>query len=150
MATPMPTGAKAMAAVCFAIVGWMTANAYVPLMPEAGRVGYLREMVAILGAIVGWQVMGTSVGKGYVRAIGSGWKTMIVLAFFALLLCGIYEMLQLSVRMRYDGPIEAILDVFQRMMDRSVPLLSMGVLGVMVVGGAVAGILTENASRRWR
>jgi hypothetical protein len=150
MSTPMPTGAKAMAAVCFAIVGWMTANAYVPNMPEAGRVGFLREMVGLLGAIVGWRVMGTSVGKGYVRAIGSGLKTMILLAFFALLLFGIYEMLQLSVRMRYDGPIEAVLDVFQRMMERSVPLLSTGVLGVMLVGGAVAGILTENASRRWR
>jgi hypothetical protein len=123
--------------------------AYVPNMPEAGRVGSLPAMVAVLGAIVGWRVMGNAVGKGYFRAIGSGWKTMIVLIFFALLLFGIYEMLQLSVRMRYDGPQEAILDVFQRMLDRSIPLLNVPVLAAILVGGGIAGMLTENASRRW-
>lgn len=148
-ATPMPTGAKAIAAISFAIVGWITANAYVPNMPEAGRAGMVREYTALLGAIIGWRVMGNAVGKGYFRAIGSGWKTMIVLIFFALLLFGIYEMLQLSVRMRYDGPQEAILDVFQRMLDRSIPLLNVPVLTSILVGGGIAGMLTENASRRW-
>jgi hypothetical protein len=145
----MPTGAKAMAAVSFAIVGWITANAYVPNMPEANSVGYLREMIGLLGAVVGWRVMGNAVGKGYFQAIGSGWKTMIVLVFFALLLFSIYEMLQLSVRLRYEGPMEAVLDVFKRMMDRSVPLLTVPVLAAMVIGGGIAGVMTENASRRW-
>lgn len=148
--TPMPTGAKAMAAISFAVVGFITALAYIPNMPEAGRVSSLPLMVALLGAIVGWRVMGTSVGKGYVRAIGTGWKTMIVLIFFALLFFGTYEMLQLSVRMRYDGPLEAILDVFQRMLDRSIPILTPSVLAAILIGGGIAGMLTENASRRWR
>jgi hypothetical protein len=147
---PMPTGAKAMAALSFAVVGWVTANVYVPNMPEATRVGYMREMTAVLGAFIGWRVMGNSVGKGYLRAVGAGWKTVIVLVISALLLFGLYEMLNLSVKMRYDGPIEAILDVFQRMLDRSPPLASVPVLTAMVVGGAVAGMLTENANRRWR
>lgn len=150
MGTPMPTGAKGVAAISFAIVGWLIANAYVPNMPEVTSVGLFREFTAAIGAIVGWKVMGNSVGKGYVGAVGSGLKTVIVLVFFALLLFGIQEMLQLSVRMRYDGPFEAIVDVFNRMLERSVPLLSVGVLSVMCIGGGVAGILSENASRRWR
>jgi hypothetical protein len=150
VANAMPTGAKAMAAVSFAVVGWLIANAYVPNMPEATAMGLFREMVAGLGAIVGWRVMGTSVGKGYVGAVGSGLKTVIVLIVVALLFFGVYEMLRQSVKMVYDGPLEAVLDVFQRMMTRSVPLLSVNVLVFAAVGGAVAGILTENASRRWR
>jgi hypothetical protein len=150
MAIPMPTGAKAMAAISFAVVGWLIANAYVPNMPQAQSVGRFRELTGLIGAIVGWRVMGPSVGKSYLQAIGSGWKTVIVLVFFALLLFGIYEMLQLSVKMRYDGPLEAIVDVFRRMMDRSQALMSTGVVAVMVIGGGVAGILTENANRRWR
>jgi hypothetical protein len=146
----MPTGAKAMAAIGFAVVGWITAHTYVLNMEIPTSVGYLREMTAVLGAIIGWRVMGNSVGKGYVRSIGAGWKTMIVLVFFALLTFGLYEMLQLSVKMRYDGPIEAILDVFQRMLDRSFPLASVPVLAVMLIGGGIAGIMAENASRRWR
>jgi hypothetical protein len=145
----MPTGAKAMAAAGFAVVGWITAHVYVENMPVATSVGYLREITALLGAIIGWRVMGNSVGKGYLRSIGSGWKTMIVLVFFTLLTFGLYEMLQLSVRMRYDGPIEAILDVFQRMLDRSFPLASIPVLSVMLIGGGIAGMLSENANRRW-
>jgi hypothetical protein len=90
MAHPMPTGAKAMAAISFAVAGWLSANAYVPAMPEATSVGYLRELTALLGAIIGWRVMGNAVGKGYVRSIGSGWKTMLVLIFFALLFFGIW------------------------------------------------------------
>jgi hypothetical protein len=150
MATDMPTGAKAMAAVNFAVVGWMMANAYVPNMPEAATVGYFRELTGLLGAIIGWRVMGRSVGKGYVGAIGSGWKTVLVLVFFALLLFGIYEMLMQSVKMRYDGPFEAIIDVFKMMLERSEPLLSLGVVLVAAIGGGIAGILTENANRRWR
>lgn len=148
--TPMPTGAKAIGAVSFAIVGFITALAYIPYMPEAGNVSSLPLGVAALGVIIGWRVMGNSVGKGYLRAIGAGWKTMIVLIFFALLLFGIYEMLQQSVRMYYDGPLEAILDVFQRMLDRAPPLLTVPVLSTIFIGGGIAGMATENASRRWR
>jgi len=150
MGTQMPTGAKAMAAITFAVVGWMTANTYVPNMPEAQTVGSFRELTAVLGAVVGWKVMGNSVGKGYLSAAGSGWKTVVVLVFFALLLFSIYEMLQQSVRMRYDGAFEAIVDVLKRMAGRSEALLSVPVIVVMAIGGAVAGLLTENASRRWR
>jgi hypothetical protein len=146
----MPTGAKAMAAVGFALVGFITAHTYVQNMEIPTEVGLLREVTAALGAIIGWRVMGNSVGKGYLRSVGAGWKTMLVLIFFALLSFGLYEMLQLSVKMRYDGPIEAILDVFQRMLDRSFPLLSLPVLSVMVIGGGLAGLLAENANRRWR
>lgn len=150
MANPMPTGAKAISAIGFAVVGWLLANVYVPAMPEVQSVGYFRELTALLGAVIGWRVMGNSVGRTYLASIGAGWKTVIVLVFMALLLFGIYEMLMQSVKMRYDGPFEAILDVFQRMMDRAPPLLSTGVLGVALIGGGIAGILAENANRRWR
>lgn len=150
MAISMPTGAKAMAAISFAVVGWLTAHTYVQNMPIPTAVGMFRELTAALGAIVGWRVMGNSVGKGYVGAVGSGWKTVVILVFYGLLLFAVYEMLQLSVRMRYDGPMEAAVDVFNRMLERSGPLLSVGVLGVMAVGGGIAGMLSENASRRWR
>lgn len=150
MPTPMPTGAKGMAAVTFAVVGWLTANLYVENMEVETAVGALRELTAVLGGFVGWKVMGNSVGKGYIGAIGSGLKTMIVLVFFALLFACIYQMFRNAVRMVYDGPFDAVVDIFFMMAERSVPLASVGVLTVVVVGGAIAGIMTENANRRWR
>jgi hypothetical protein len=148
-ATPMPTGAKAVAAIAFAVVGLVIVSTYIPLMPDAAAVGPFREFTAAIGAIVGWRVMGPSVGKGYLEAAASGLKTVIVLVFFALLALGIYEMLGESTRMRYDGPLEAIIDIFARMAERAPPLVTFNVMLAMLLGGVIGGMLAENASRRW-
>ena len=150
MATPMPTGAKLVAAACFAVVGWVMSNYYALNMPDASAAGPMREWAALIGAIIGWMVMGPSVGRGYVEAAGSGIKTAVVLAVAALFLLALREMLDNSVKMRYDGALDAILDVFQVMARRSEALLSLGVFGTILFGGIVGGLLTENAGRRWK
>lgn len=150
MATPMPTGAKLVAAICFAVVGWILANYYAMNMPDASAAGPIREGAAVLGAIVGWMVMGPSAGKGYVEAAGSGIKTAVVLAVVALFALSLREMLDNSVKMRYDGALDAILDVFHTMAERSQALLSLGVFGTLLLGGIIGGLLTENAGRRWK
>lgn len=150
MPTPMPTGAKLMAAVSFAVVGWVLANYYAMNMPDASSAGAMREAAAVVGAIVGWWVMGPAVGKGYVEAAGAGIKTAVVLAVAALFLLALREMLDNSIKMRYDGALEAILDVFQTMARRSRAVLSIGVFGTILLGGILGGLLTENAGRRWK
>jgi hypothetical protein len=150
MPTPMPTGAKLMAAASFAVVGWILANYYAMNMPDAGASGPMREAAAIVGAIIGWKVMGPSVGNGYVEAAGSGIKTAIVLAVTALFLLALREMLVNSVKMRYDGALDAFVDVFQTMARRSEALLSAGVFGTILFGGILGGLLAENAGRRWK
>ncbi len=150
MANAMPTGAKLMAAISFAIVGWILANYYAVNMPDASAAGPIREAAAVIGAIVGWMVMGPTVGKGYVEAAGSGVKTAVVLAVVALFLLALSEMIDKSVKLRYDTALEAILDIFQTMAQRSQALLSLGVFGTILLGGIIAGLLTENAGRRWK
>ncbi len=150
MPTPMPTGAKLMAAASFAVVGWVLANFYAMNMPDASAAGPIREVAALVGAITGWKVMGPAVGKGYVEAAGAGVRTAIVLAVAALFLLALAEMLDNSVKMRYDGALEALLDIFQTMARRSGALLSLGVFGTILFGGVLGGLLTENAGRRWK
>ncbi|WP_294979828.1 TrgA family protein [Tabrizicola sp.] len=146
----MPTGAKLMAAASFAVVGWVLANFYAMNMPDASAAGPIREVAALVGAITGWKVMGPAVGKGYVEAAGAGVRTAIVLAVAALFLLALAEMLDNSVKMRYDGALEALLDIFQTMARRSGALLSVGVFGTILFGGVLGGLLTENAGRRWK
>lgn len=150
MPTPMPTGAKLMAAASFAIVGWVLANYYAMNMPDASSAGPIREGAAVVGALVGWQVMGPSVGKGYVEAAGAGIKTAVVLAVVALFLLALREMIDNSVKMRYDGALDAILDVFETAVKRSQALASLGVVATILIGGIIGGLLTENAGRRWK
>ena len=150
MPTPMPTGAKLMAAASFAVVGWVFANYYAMNMPDASAAGPIREGAAVIGALVGWQVMGPSVGKGYVEAAGAGVKTAVVLAVVALFLLALREMLDNSVKMRYDGAMDAILDVFETAVKRTQAMVSLGVFATLLIGGIVGGLLTENAGRRWK
>jgi hypothetical protein len=145
----MPTAAKLVAACIFAIVGWIAANAHVPALGEAVDVGLFRELVALLGLLAGWKVMGAQVGKGYGEAIGTGLKTTVVLVFFALLLFSTREMVLLSMKMRYDGPVDAVLAIFQLMLEHGLKLLTPAVLGVLAVGGVLGGLITERASQRW-
>jgi len=139
-----------MAAVSFAVVGWVLANYYALNMPDAAAAGPIREGAALVGVIIGWSVMGNSVGKGYVEAAGSGIKTAVILAVVALFLLAMAEMLENSVRMRYEDAMEAILAVVDTMAKRSQALLSLGVFGTILLGGIIGGILTENTGRRWK
>lgn len=150
MANPMPTAAKLMAAVSFAVVGWILANYYVINVPDISAMGPIRTGGALAGVFVGWSVMGNSVGQGYVEAAGSGLKTSVLLVVVALFLIGMSEMLTNSVKMRYDGALDAILDVFQTMAKRSNGLFSLGIIGTILIGGIAGGMLTEYAGRRWK
>jgi hypothetical protein len=145
----MPTAAKLVAAVMFAIVGWIAANVYVPIIGEGVSVGLFRELTGLIGAVAGWKVMGPSVGQGYRAAIGSGIKTVVVLVFFALLLFSIYEMVLMSMKMRYEGPTDAVLDVFQMMLETAQKMVTPQVLGVLLIGGAIGGAAAERAGQRW-
>lgn len=61
-----------------------------------------------------------------------------------------YQMVQQSTKMVYDGPIEAMLGVFDLMMINGRKMLTVGVLGVLVIGGILGGMATEWAGRKWR
>ena len=145
----MPTASKFVAALAFALLGFIAAQTFVKYMPEGTPLGYFREMTAAIGLITGWLVMGKLTRKGYREAINSGLMTALILVFWALLAFSLYFMLKKSMRMMYDGPMEAVLGAFQLMFDYGKMLLVPDMLGVMVVGGIVAGLVTEWAGKRW-
>jgi hypothetical protein len=148
----MPTAAKLVAAIVFAAVGWLAANAHVPALGESPNVGLFRELTALLGALIGWRVMGTLAGKGYLDAIGGGLRTSVTLVFFALLLFSTYMMVDRALTSAAYGssPMAAVLGVFEIMMDQGQKMLTVGVLGVLILGGVAGGVAAEWAKRRWR
>jgi hypothetical protein len=146
----MPTAAKLFGATAFAILGWISANIYANLMPEGAQTGLLREIVAFLGVIIGWRVAGAGVGKGYYAAMGTGLRTGIVLIFFALLGFSIYEMVLQSMQMRYDNPLDAVLGVFDLMLDYGKVMLTTQMIGTLAIGSILGGWFAEFGSRHWR
>lgn len=145
----MPTAAKLVAAVMFAAVGFLAAQAYVPSLPEGTQIGFLREICAGLGLVIGWFVMGRLVGKGYVEAVGFGIRTSVTLLFWAVLGFSIYEMILRSTKMMYDGPMEALLGVFDLVIYYGKMMGSPEFIGTLLIGGVLGGIAAEWAGRRW-
>lgn len=145
----MPTAAKLIAAVAFAMVAFVAAATFVPHLPEGSQIGLFREITAAIGFAVGWFVMGSLTGQGYGPAAGSGMRTAVTLVFFTLLGFSIHLMVKKSYKMLYDGPMEAVLAVFEIMLDYAQMMIQPDVLGVLAVGGVLGGVAAEWAGRRW-
>lgn len=146
----MPTAAKLFAALAFFVVGFVTAEAFKPGMAEGTPFGPFSLIVAGIAALNGWLIMGGLAGRGYGASAGFGMRTSVTFVFWALLLFSTYQMVILATKMRYDGPMDAIIGIFELMFENGQLLLTPPVLGSMAVGGILGGWLSEWASRRWR
>lgn len=154
----MPTASRLAAAIAFAILGFLAAHLYASHLPPESVVGRLREVSALVGAVVGWWTLGREIGKqhtgerksrGYGNAFGAGVRTAVVMVFWVLLGFSIYLMVRKSMHMMYDGPMEAVLGIFDLMLEYGRKLAEADVLATLFVGGGLGGVLTEWAGRRW-
>ena len=146
----MPTAAKLAAALLFALVAFAAAQAVMALFPEGSQFGSFALICAGIGALVGWRVMGPRAGKGMSAAVGAGIATSFVVVFWAIFIFAADQMLKNSIRTHYDGPFDAILGGFGIAADYAATLFEPVILGVLLVGGAVSGLVVEWVSRRWR
>ncbi|MGB8622384.1 MAG: TrgA family protein [Paracoccaceae bacterium] len=146
----MPTAARLFAAIGFALVAFFASESFIFVLPEGTNPGPFSEINAALGALAGWRVMGRLAGKGNVAAVTTGFRTTVTMVVFALVLHSLYEMIRLSMKLRYDGPGEAITEFFQMLMDYGLMIVtSVPVVLILLIGGTLAAWLTEWAARRW-
>lgn len=146
----MPTAAKLVSAVAFALVGLWAAISYIPQLPEGTSTGQFPAIMAALGFVIGWRSMGRSAGRGWGESLGYGLRTSALIVFWALLGFACYTMLMRSTRQLYRGdPGRAVMDVPVIMMQYGKLLAAQEVLVALVVGGLVGGLLAEFAARRW-
>lgn len=145
----MPTMTKLTAAVLFAAVAYLAAEAFKPGMPEGTQWGQFLPISAAIGLLCGWFVMGKLSGQGYRASAGYGVRTSVTLAVWALFIFSIVLMVRKAFRKRYDGPMEAVVDIFALMLEHGQIALTMPVLAVLGIGGVLGGLLSEWARRRW-
>ncbi len=146
----MPTAAKLFAAFAFAVLAFFTAEVFKPHMPEGTKFGYFSFVSALIGLVAGWRVMGPEAGRGNWQAVNSGIKTSAVMVGMALIIFSTYEMLLLAFRPAYKGPMEAIVGIFELAIDFLLTMIAWDVIAVLIIGGALAGLLSEWAARRWK
>jgi hypothetical protein len=146
----MPTAAKLFAALAFAALAFFAAEILKPHMPEGTQFGNFSFYCALIGLVSGWRVMGPAAGRGWWEAVNAGVRTAAVTVAIALLIFSIYGMLVLAFRRTYHGPMEAVVGIFSVGVDYAMELLVWDVLAVLIVGGALAGMMSEWAARRWK
>lgn len=146
----MPTAAKLFAGFAFAVLAFFAAEIFKPHMPAGTQFGYFSFVAPLIGLVAGWRVMGPEAGRGNWRAVNSGVKTAAVMVGLALLIFSTYEMFLRAFRPEYKGPMEAVVAIFAIGVDYLSALLAWDVIAVLVVGGALAGLLSEWAARRWK
>lgn len=145
----MPTAAKLVGAFAFALLAFFTAQIVVPHLPEGTKYDYMWQVAAVVGMACGWMIMGPMTRRGYVSSVGSGMKTAVIATAWALLVYAIGEMLRQTLRNMYDGPMEAVVDIARIFIKFGAFVLFPDVLAVLLVGGGLAGMLTEWAAKRW-
>ena len=146
----MPTAARLVAALLFAVIGFAAAEAFKPQMPPGTQFGYLSPICAALGIFSGWTVAGRYAGRGTGSSMGYGVRSAITIVFYALVLFSGYEMVLRSTKKIYHGPMEALQGMADLIAQYGLLLLNRADLIILIGGGIVAGVLVEAASRRWR
>ncbi|MEZ5779487.1 MAG: TrgA family protein [Paracoccaceae bacterium] len=146
----MPTAAKLFAAIAFALLAFFAAEVVKPNMPPGTQFGYFSFYCLLIGLVCGWRIMGPAAGKGNVEAVNAGIRTAVAIVLIALLIFSIYEMMIQAWRQYYDGPMEAIVGIFGIALDFGRGVLVWDVMAVLLVGGGLAGLLSEWAARRWK
>lgn len=146
----MPTAAKLFSAVAFAAFGWLAIQILSAHLAPGARLGTMNSLVLIVGATAGWMMMGREVGHGWYRAGATGLRTSVVISLVVLFVVSFGDMIKRSMQGLYNGPVDALQDVFDLMLRHGQVILNLDVIAVIAIGGIVSGLVAEWASRNWR
>ncbi|NOD96356.1 TrgA family protein [Ruegeria sp. HKCCD6228] len=146
----MPTASRLVAAVCLVVLAFLVSGMVIDNGEEGKDYGYFTYVNMALGAICGWKIMGKRAGRGWTAGINNGLTGVASLVFWALFVQGCYRMFDLAMRNRYGGPFEAVMAIFSIGIDYGKQLIYPEILVALALGAVVAGLATEQASRKWR
>lgn len=145
----MPTAGRLIGAICFGALGAYLGLLAIPYF-EDGRVpSFWWPLVALAGVWSGWVVVGKRGGLGYSSAIGNGLTGVATTIFWILFVTAFADMIQKSFRRSYDDPLEAIVNVFELGIEHGIRLAQSDVILAALIGGVVAGLITEFFARRY-
>lgn len=145
----MPTAGKLFGAICFAVLAWLVSGLIPPLLPEGTPTGLLQPVNTAVGFIMGWTLLGRNAGDGLVASVGHSSTTAVAIVFWCLLIWAGETMLDRSMRLLYDGPVEALQDLAVIAIDYGRTIATTEVITAVVIGTLVSALVTETAASRW-
>ncbi|MCZ7676992.1 MAG: TrgA family protein [Roseovarius sp.] len=144
----MPTAAKLVSALGLAGLAWYATIIVKEIWPVDENFGYFSSFTALLALLIGWWVIGTRLGRGYMQGISAGLTGLFALLFWAFLLLSSYEMIERALDLRYKGPVQAITGVFDIAIGYAQNVYYWPLIGLLLAGAAVLGLIAEAVARR--
>lgn len=145
----MPTMGRLVGAILFGALAWYVTLLIMPLFPEGTNLGWFQEVNTAIGLFAGWTIAGPRAGTGYVACFSYGLTTLVAMVVMALFFNSFVVMIERSLRKRYKGPGEAVTDVFALFMDHAALMATGAILTTLLIGGLVAGLVTEFFGKRF-
>lgn len=145
----MPTAGRLAGAFAFALLGWYLTTAATAYFPEGSIPGYWTVLGVLSGVFAGWVVVGKRTGHGLSAGIGNGITGVITLVFWVIFIVSFVDMIKKSLRKSYDGPVEAVVDVFALAYDYLLQFAQQDLAIIVVVGGVAAGLFAEYFGKRY-
>ncbi|MDA5094682.1 TrgA family protein [Aliiroseovarius sp. KMU-50] len=146
----MPTAAKLVAGVFFAALAYLLADMIKPYLPDGRSYAAFSPAFAALGLLVGWRFTGQRLGRGLGTVVGIGLSSGFLLCLWGLILFSGYEMVRMSMRKAYDGPVEAMKGMIGIAVDYVLLIAPQpDVMVALVLGSLFGGWLTRITSSRW-
>ncbi len=146
----MPTAAKLVAGICFAIIGFLAALMFnATAETETGLGPSILTSAAIIGFLCGWVVLGRRPGLGGFESVASGIAAVIASLVFACILYGFSNFMSGLMHGAYASPMQALVSWLRVSVLLFVQTVTPSVWSILVLGGAIAGRLTGIANFRW-
>lgn len=145
----MPTIGRLIGAILFGGLAWYTTLLIIPLFAEGVNLGLFQEVNTFFGLFAGWTIAGPRSGTGYVAAFSYGLTAVVAMVAMALFFNSSAVMVEQSLRKRYDGPGEAVTDVFEMFVEHLIMMSTYDILSTLILGGFAAGLVTEFFGRRF-
>jgi len=145
----MPTAGRLAAAVAFAAIGAYIAMLFGPLFQEGKEPSWWWPLCIGAGVWSGWVVVGKRAGRGYSSGIGNGLTGIAAHAFWIVFALSFADMIRRALRRSFDGPVEAIVGVFEIMGEYGQQFADVRAIGIVIICGAAGGLFTEFFAKRF-
>lgn len=139
----MPTASKLVGALLFAALGYLATILATPLLSGIYVPASAPAINAVLGAITGWFIAGPRVGEGWQGGVSNGLTATASGLLMAIVLHGAIFMWRSAMRGRYRDPVDALEAMMDFWLVVAQRLAVPQVIGMLFVGGVVAGMALE-------
>jgi hypothetical protein len=146
----MPTTAKLFGALGLAATGFFGSELMLPYLPPGTQIHGLAMAAGSFGLLLGWRVIGMHPGRGMLRALQRGVNAAVYLVVSTLAFLGALQMIRMMVLGRYDGPMDAVVDILAQGLRLGADVMRPDVIGVLFCGSLVSAMLSEWAWKRWQ